>query len=221
SMDGAIAEAYMHMYEGPGTGDGNGQGQNTRVQQNLVIQTIPFHNPRVRIPIVFSLEQEMSIEVKAAQEINVPYVDAYLFDSDNNTFEQISDGETATKTLAPGLYENRFYITFRAANQEQNPYEVIEIDDLLAKEQELFKQNVAFVQNNPIAELQVSNPEGYDVKELSIYDMSGKLVLAKQNLGAQRSLRFHTGNFADGVYLVRLTTVDNLKVDYKINVFNK
>ncbi|MDC8004400.1 hypothetical protein POV27_10080 [Aureisphaera galaxeae] len=219
-MDGAVAEAYMQMHVGPGSG--SGQGQNPDAQRNLVIQTIPFHDPRVEVPIVFQLQEEMSLEVKTIEEINVPYLTAYLHDKQANTYEQISGGEISTRVLAPGVYTDRFYITFRAAdNPDQGPYEGGTIDDLIAKEQDRLMESVNFVQNNPIRELQVDNPEGYDVKELAIYDMGGKLVTLQRNLGKQRRLSFPTGNFADGVYLVRLTTVDNLKVDYKINVFNK
>ncbi|GAB5399612.1 MAG: T9SS sorting signal type C domain-containing protein [Aureisphaera sp.] len=220
-MDGAIAEAYMPTNLGPGSGSGQGQNPSA-TQRNLVIQTIPFDDPRKMVPIAFNLQQEMNVEVKLIEEINVPYHTAYIHDSEANTYEEISNGEVWNRVLSPGEYRDRFFISFRTIDQEeQSPYEGGVLNDLIVKAQDELKENVDFVQNNPIAELQVSNPEGYDVKELTIFDMSGKLVLAKQNLGKQRTLRFSTGNFADGIYLVQLTTTDNLKIDYKINVINQ
>lgn len=207
-MDGSIAEAFMPIQV---TVDGDSQ------TRPLVIQTVAFTHLTQMIPISFTLEEQMNVLLKVTEEINLPFKRAYLFDIEENTYEKITDGEDSSRILPAGLYKDRFYITFAAPK----PGEDTMVDNAFVEAQNRLLENVDFVQNNPIAELQVNNPEGYDVKELSIFDMSGKLVLTKQNLGTQSSLRFPTGNFSDGVYLVRLTTVDNLKVDYKISVINK
>ncbi|MCH9661723.1 MAG: T9SS type A sorting domain-containing protein [Bacteroidetes bacterium] len=211
-MDGAISESYMPLRYG-----NQDDGDPDKFDRNLVIQTVPYDDIRKRVPIAFQLDNQETIELMAIDEVNLPFSKAYLYDSANNSYQQITAGESASLNLYPGIYEGRFFITFRG------PY--IDTDVSLGEEINEAKRdllaNVDFVQNNPSATLQVNNPEGFNVKDLSIFDMTGKLVLTQQNLGQQNRLSFPTGNFADGIYLVRLTTSDNLKVDYKINVINK
>jgi hypothetical protein len=82
------------------------------------------------------------------------------------------------------------------------------------------RENVAFFQNNPVKQLEVSNPEGYNIRSAQIYDMSGKLVLQKSDIGTQRNFNFSTANLSDGVYLVKLITSENVDIDYKMVIYN-
>ncbi len=199
-MDGAVAEAYFTI------------GNNPDDSMNLVIQTVPFE-PNKQVPIAFTLDEEMKFVVKAVEQINTPFGKAYLFDSNNNSYQEITDDEDAVLFLPSGTYEDRFFITFRGDYSDNR-------DPLIAAQNEL-SENVDFFQNNPIAQLEISNPEGYDISSVAIFDMGGKLVLTQENLGTQTRLSFPTANFSDGIYLVKLSTVDNLTLDYKISIFNK
>ncbi|HAT65130.1 MAG TPA: hypothetical protein DCS66_11100, partial [Flavobacteriaceae bacterium] len=82
-------------------------------------------------------------------------------------------------------------------------------------------KSVDFFQNNPAKQLEVSNPDGYDIKTLNIFDMGGKLVYSESNVGDSTKLTFPTASLSDAVYLVRLSTVDSQTIVYKINVINK
>ncbi len=203
-MDGTLAEAYFTI------------GDTQENFQNLVIQTIPFADDKM-VPIAFQLDSQMSVEVRAVEQINTPFVSAWLFDSLNNTYSEITDDGSvinptgAQLTLDAGTYEERFFITFRS----RRPPHDDEIDLARAAEK------VEFFQNNPSAQLEVGNPEGYNIKKVQIFDMTGKLVLTQENLGTVNKLTFPTANLSDGTYLVKLNTADNLNVDYKISVFNK
>ena len=198
-MDATVAEAYFKI------------GNSTDTYVNLVIQTVPFQ-PTKRIPIAFNLAEETKFYVNVAEQINTPFEKAYLFDNVNGTYQEITDNKDAIQLLPAGTYEDRFYIVFRGNFQDRNP---------IVEAQNEFLADVDFFQNNPNTQLEVDNPEGYDLKEVNIFDMSGKLVLTQSNLGTQRRLSFPTANFSDGIYLVKLTTVDNFTADYKITVFNK
>ena len=81
--------------------------------------------------------------------------------------------------------------------------------------------NVNFFQNNPVQQLEVSNPEGYTIKSAMVYDLNGKLVIQEKNLGAKNKYSFYTGNLSDGVYLVKLTTTEDVAIDSKVIVHNK
>jgi hypothetical protein len=200
-MDGATAEAYFKI------------GNSTDTYKNLVIQTVPFE-PTKQVPIAFELEEQTKFYVKVTEQINTPFEKAYLYDSVAGTYQEITESNDAVYLLPAGTYEDRFYITFRGAIQDRQ-------NDPIVEAQKELLENVDFFQNNRIATLEVTNPEGYDIKTVNIFDMNGKLVLTQENLGTQRRLSFPTANFSDGIYLVKLTTVDNFAIDYKITVFNK
>ena len=156
-----------------------------------------------------------SFTSKLAEKINTPFEQAYVFDSLEGTYQEITDGNDAVYFLPGGTYEDRFYITFRGDFQDRGK------NDPIVEAQNELLENVDFFQNNRVAQLEVTNPEGYDIKTVNIFDMNGKLVLSQENLGTQRRLSFPTANFSDGIYLVKLATVDNFAIDYKITVFNK
>jgi hypothetical protein len=81
--------------------------------------------------------------------------------------------------------------------------------------------SVEFFQNNQVRQLEVSNPEGYEIASATIFDMSGKLVLSESDLGNDTKLTFPTDNLSDGIYMVMLTTSENISINYKISVYNR
>ncbi|MEZ4794030.1 MAG: T9SS type A sorting domain-containing protein [Flavobacteriaceae bacterium] len=178
--------------------------------QPYVINFVRFQMGK-KIPLSFTLNHQTSILVKVKETYNFPAgIKAYLRDDLNNTTQQISDGSEVNLLLNTGDYDDRFYIIFIKPG-----------DDSDIKSSKEVITNVDFFQNNPARQLEVSNPEGYDVKLVNIFDMSGKLVYSEKNAGNSTRLTFPTNNFSDGVYLVKLTTNDNVVIDYKMNVFNK
>lgn len=178
--------------------------------QPYVINFVRFQMGK-KIPLSFTLNHQTSILVKVKETYNfLAGIKAYLRDDLNNTTQQISDGSEVNLLLNTGDYDDRFYIIFIKPG-----------DDSDIKSSKEVITNVDFFQNNPARQLEVSNPEGYDVKLVNIFDMSGKLVYSEKNAGNSTRLTFPTNNFSDGVYLVKLTTNDNVVIDYKMNVFNK
>ena len=176
-----------------------------------VIQFVPFQLGK-KVPVTLNLTEQTPIVVKTVELNNINF-EAFLWDTEEHDFHQITNGEEASLTLDAGLHEDRFFIVFRnpRPNNPNNPgFEPITADISLD-----------FFQNNPSKQLEVSNPEGYDVKEAQIYDMSGKLVYHGSNLGNSTKLSFPTSQFSDGVYLVKLNTAEHGSIDYKITVFNK
>lgn len=177
-----------------------------------VINAINYNIDK-QVPITFKLKTEMKFEVKAVQEIKKPYANAFLFDSQENTYQRISGGNYSAGVFLPaGTYTDRFYIVFKNAFQETAANAATAAKEAL--------NNVSFFQNNPAGELEVRNPERYNIKSAAIYDMTGKLVLSQQNVGDDNHFNFYTGNLSDGVYMVKLLTVDNVNIDYKTIVKN-
>ncbi len=181
----------------------------------FVINTVPF-NLLKKIPITFEIEEEMRVSVTGIEELNLPTDHAYIYDSLNDSYQEITGNNTASYLMQQGKHEDRFYIVFLdhdvtlATTKEKTKEQIKEME-----------ASVDFFQNNRQGQLEVSNPEGYDIKSAVIFDMAGRLVLNQQNLGNNRNLQFPTGTFSDGVYLVLLTTTTDLVIDYKILVENK
>ena len=68
--------------------------------------------------------------------------------------------------------------------------------------------------------LTILNTYKKDIKSVSLYDITGKLILNKENLGTNDSYQFATGALSDGVYIVKLNTADNVSIEKKIIVGN-
>ncbi len=201
-MDSGGAESYFLIEE-------NGE------LEPFVIQTLPYSNDK-QIPLGFTLDETTLFNVKAVEIINFSR-NAYLWDSLNDTYKLIDDQpqtELNSFYLPAGTYNNRFFIVFKNGRQ-------VNEDSPKATETELVRASVNFFQNNPYKQMEISNPDGYTIKEATIYDMAGKRIIHKTNLGSATSFTIPTSNISDGVYLIKLLTDTNIDIDYKMIVKNK
>lgn len=173
------------------------------------------YNSEKRIPISFKMDAPGRIKLIVAEEINKQYNQLYLYDHDANIYYELkSDKKDGIAFALPaGDHNERFYITFQKQNVETAPWPKDAFED--------FRSTVALFQNNPVQRLEVSNPEGYNIKSITVYDMNGKLVISEKNLGDDSTYSFYTGNLSDGVYMVKLLTVDDMPIDYKAIITNK
>lgn len=178
----------------------------------LVINSVPFDNNHKQIPITLQIEAQMSVVITGIEEIDLPVDNVYVWDSLENTYQEITGGNAASFLLDAGEYVDRFYIVFLDAKRASQ-------DTAEEKTQEVSK-SVSFFQNNPATQLEVTNPDGYTIDSASIFDMRGRLVLTQSNLGDATRLTFPTGTFSNGIYLVILKTSDNNVINYKIQVEN-
>jgi len=184
----------------------------------FVIQTRPYDFYDM-IPIHFRVKNGMNtfkINIldsygmeNLAEEYGHPS-NLYLYDQINNTYQEINEDNIATiyHSTGAGIVEDRYFIVFRQGIQEENLIVRSEV-------------NVGVFQNNPISRLQLTNPDLLDIKNASVYDMRGRLVINQTNIGKMSQYEFSTQGLSSGVYLVILTTKDNQKLDYKITIHNR
>jgi hypothetical protein len=178
----------------------------------FVINAVPFDDILKQIPFTIDLNEKQNVVITGVEEINLPVDNVYVYDALENTYKSIVAGNTASYVLDEGIHEDRFSIVFRkefAINQE-----------IVRKSNDEASELITMFQNNALTQLEVANPEGYEIDKAAIFDMRGRLVLHETNLGNNTKLTFPTGTFSDGVYLVLLTTSENLNIDYKIIVKN-
>ncbi|WP_339698912.1 T9SS type A sorting domain-containing protein [uncultured Marixanthomonas sp.] len=197
-MDAKSGEAYFLIGD-----DSN--------RKPFVIQFVPYGKEKM-IPIGFKLTKQTKFFVETVEEVKMHNKKAYIFDSADNTYQEFTNGKSATYNLDAGTYDDRFFVVFKGKNELSN----------YAKEtQGRVEENVDFFQNNNLGVLEVQNPEGYNIKQALIFDMTGKLVYEKQNIGAETHFSFPTSNLSDGVYIVKLKTTDNIDISHKTSVYNR
>ncbi len=202
-MDSGGAEAYYLIEE-------NGE------MGPFVIQTLPFANHKL-IPIGFKLNSQTKIRLNTIEIINFSR-DAFFWDSENDTYRKLTTNPNelndSSFILPAGDYNDRFFIVFKDSRQ------LLEDSEGTAKLRSANK-SVDFYQNNPYKQMEVFNPDSYNIKTAVIYDMTGKLVAKRENIGIANKFNISTANLSDGVYLVKLTTEDNIEIDYKTIIQNK
>jgi hypothetical protein len=204
-MDADNSEAFFPIFDNV--------GDVINEYGTYAIQTLPYRNED-KIPLAFSLEEQTTISVKARDYINFEH-NAYLWDKYENTISQISGEENeAILDLPAGMYDSRFYIVFNSYRES-----IESSEGTLA--QENVRANIDFYQNNRVRQLEITNPEGYSIKQANVFDMAGKLIISKSNIGSNQNITVSTAMLSDGVYIIRLTTVDYIDIDYKMIIENK
>lgn len=169
-----------------------------------VISTLPFDITK-RIPVTLKADAQDLLKVKVGALINFTGSnEVFLYDGATGLYHDILNN-TFEITLPAGTYANRFEVTFQNA---------------LLSTPSITKNDFVVVQNNNNQLLSISNPNVLDVKSVTVYDISGKMIMNKSGLGAKSVYEFPTGVLSDGVYVVKLQTTNNQTLSQKIIVGN-
>ena len=181
-------------------------GQNNN-EKKCVITTLPFEMDK-RIPIAFKCAAASNVKVTVSDVINfTDSENVYIFDKVSGIYFDIKNGEFNIN-LPAGENANRFEVTFRNFDMLSN-----DTNNLVADSFEVY-------QNNKNAMLTIVNTLNKDVVNCTVYDVTGKLVITKKNLGKNNLIELPTNALSDGVYIVKLNTADNVSVEKKIIVGN-
>lgn len=162
-----------------------------------------------RLPVGFRNNAQARFKIKVA---DVLYgfdnnQNVYMHDKQTGVYYDIKNNEF-DMTLPAGDNRTRFEITFKNTDVVlTNPTDVAEAFTVF--------------QNNENAMLTIYNTLNKDITALMMYDVTGKLVLNKTNLGKAVSYEFSTSALSDGVYVVKTKTRDNLDVSKKVIISRK
>ncbi len=168
----------------------------------FVITTLAFGIDK-RIPFTLKAETASIFKVNVGNLINFSASDnIYLFDGQTGIYHDIKNGFFEI-SLPVGTHSNRFEITFTntALSVDTNVSNIFNI-----------------VQNNINQVILVSNPKSIEVKSVGLFDITGKLIFKKVNLGVKTTYEFSTTGLSDGVYLVKLYDVYGKSISQKIIV---
>lgn len=157
-----------------------------------------------RIPLGFKNDVEHTFQFRVDHILNFTGAEhVYVHDKLNDTYFEITDAVYQV-TLPPGTNTDRFEVTFT--------------DSALATPS-LNADSFQIVQNNGSQQLSISNPGMFDVKSVTLFDLTGKRIFEKVQLGARENYSFSTDGLSEAVYIVKVQTTDKRDIGQKISVY--
>lgn len=168
------------------------QGVNFDVTKKiaLTVKVTSTASFKFHIPEVINFDNEQKI---------------YIYDALDDSYHDIKNG-TYQVTVVPGIYNDRFKITFKDGN-------TLSIGENAAKK-------FFIIQDNNNSKLRAENPNNLNLKSFRLYDLLGKTVLSKKDLGTDQNYTFSTSGFSSGVYITEFLTIDNERFIEKIIISN-
>ena len=168
-----------------------------------VIQSIPFEiNKRIKLGVKATENNtNFSFAVKEISDFDGSQP-IYIYDNLDNSYHNIKENPYNVM-LPSGVTNNRFEITFQNA---------------VLSTPTATNFNFVVIQNNATKTLQISNPNLISLASVQVFDMLGKAVIKKQNLGENPLYEIPTSALSDGVYVVSLKGTNNEKFTQKVVV---
>jgi hypothetical protein len=173
-------------------------------KNEYVINSMPFDINK-KIAIGFRNLAQANYKITVNEISNLTEVEnVYLHDKTTNQYYDIKNS-FYDLTLPAGTYNTRYEITFKNGT--------LGVDASA-------KTNFVVLQDNTTKNLTISNPSQLEIASCGLYDVAGKLIFHKNQLGTELSYLFPTSNLSDGIYIVKLTTTDKIEMGQKIIIKN-
>ena len=170
--------------------------------EKYVIEGVNFDIEK-RIPIGVTVSNTTSFKFSLAEVVNFDEnQDVYIYDAFDGVYHNLKQNDYEV-VLQTGIYNNRFEITFKNQNLSIG---------------QSVKESVVIFQDNANQQLILSNPNLLDIKSVSLFDILGKQLFDKVNLGLKTSYEFSTAFLSEGVYLVKVQSNDGQNTTKKIIV---
>lgn len=170
------------------------------------INVLPF-NADDELPLIINAGGKTNTYTIKVSEINQDVTGVWIYDKEMGEYHDILNA-SYDLSLPTGVYTDRFAVVFK--------------DDSIALDiAEEIKSSFDVLQNNKIAQLHVLNPRAVALKEISVFDISGRQVAGKLNEGEAQKVVISSANWSDGIYIVRVVTRDNIEFTKKVQVANQ
>lgn len=172
--------------------------------KSYIIEGVAFEVNK-QIPLTVKAAENTTLKFYIPEVINFdPSQTVYIYDALDSSYHDIKTGNYEV-TIAPGVYTDRFKIAFT--------------NKTLGVDEET-KSNFFISQDNANQLLKASNPDAIQLKSFTLYDILGRKVRFKDNLGAEQSYNFSTAGLSSGVYIVSFITAENEKISKKVVISN-
>ncbi|WP_394906133.1 T9SS type A sorting domain-containing protein [uncultured Mesonia sp.] len=173
--------------------------------RNYVIDVRPF-NQDEHIPLYISLNEDKEVTFKINNQEHIDLEHIYIYDSQYKMYNKINDGKYFNINLPAGNHHNRFYLAFKDQR--------LGIDELEGS-------NFIITQNNSLQTLNIGNPNNASITAVRVFDMMGKRILFKNQLGSNSNYSFSTQNLAAGIYIVQIVDENQNAFTQKVSIYNK
>lgn len=171
--------------------------------QEFGISVIDFDINK-RVPLGLKNNAPHTFQITVSEMINFSGAErVYVHDKLNDSYFEITNAVFEV-TMPAGVNTDRFEITFTEAALGSPT---------------LSADSFFIAQDNSNQQLKISNPNNFDLKNVSLFDMTGKLVMDRVNLGALDEYQFSTAGLSEAIYIVKVTTADNRDIGQKVSIF--
>lgn len=171
----------------------------------FIINAVNFDMDK-KIAIGFRNDKPANYKITVKEMVNFTGANAvYLHDKVKDTYYDIVN-DFHELDLPAGENNSQFEITFKNNG-------TLGIDDAA-------KENFVIFQNNPTKNVMIGNPLLIDLDTFGLYDVAGKLIFVKKDLGVNASYQFSTSGLADGIYIAKLASKDKGVVGKKVIIKN-
>jgi hypothetical protein len=186
-------------YDGldPGDSKSPNAGNNLAFDSYFVIEDTEYvhyatsYGIHKRIPVGFRNNQSNTFKIQVKDFVNFYEAEnVYLHDKETGLYHDILNQQYEF-TLPAGVHNHRFEVTF-----------INETLDLPS----LTDNDFQVVQNNQSQTMTLHNPKSYDIKSAVLYDITGRNVIQKVNLGNAQTIEISTKGLSDAVYVLKLNT---------------
>ena len=197
----------------------------------FVIQGTDF-NIEKEIPLgITTVEDDVTFKVEIVEKINInANISIFLSDKITGESHEITDESFELNVEEAGVYESRFFITFktRVATDDNKNDDVTDDDsnddggDITAEDLLEPESNTEFVtfQDNLNKQLVIQNNGNQLINTIAVYDVSGRLMFSDTKNTSDRSITYSTGQYSTGVYVVNILMGDNTTITKKIAINN-
>jgi hypothetical protein len=166
-----------------------------------LINTVSFDMDK-KIPIGFKNTNQANFKITVKEMLNITAANSvYLHDKATDLYHDIKN-DFYDLTLPGGVNNTQFEITFK--------------NNATLGVEDAARQSFVVYQNNTTKNLSIGNPLLLDLATCNLYDVAGKLIFNKKDLGSNSSYAFSTSGLSDGIYIVKIATKDKIEVGQKI-----
>jgi hypothetical protein len=172
--------------------------------KEYLIDVIPFEMDK-KIAIGFRNKIQANYKITVNEMVNLDEIEnVYLHDKIADTYHDV---------------KNSFYDLTLPAGSNNNQYEITFKNTTLGVKD---RENTSFIvnQDNAKKSLIINNPLFKDLVLCNLYDIAGKLIFSKSQLGNNSNYSFSTSGLGDGIYIVKLESSDKMEMGIKIIVKN-
>lgn len=175
--------------------------------KEAIFQTIPDVTDNTAVPISFvTASSAGTFKIKVLDFVNFDTENVFIHDKESNTYHDILNDSYTIET-DKGEVKDRYEIVF----QEKTTLSTGEV--AVAEGYNIF-------QNNQQSLLTVRNANSQDIANISVFDLSGRLVTSSNPTDISVEYTFNTASYATGIYIVKVTTADDAEIATKVVVSN-